>query len=166
MTKTKIQNILEELFMSRITILTIVMLLFLFAGIIQTFPSLSPETQWSALTGGTVAFGLCGIYLICTLLFKFMKIVIKNAKAKTREVFNESKPLDAVCEKMKATYTKIVEATKEPASEYYEQAEKELNDGTFDKGLWAKALVKAKGNEVLRKPEYIKLRAKQLQNNQ
>ena len=52
---------------------------------------------------------------------------------------------------------------KEPDSHYYEQAEQEINDGSLDKGLWAMALVKAKGNEVLRKPEYIKLRARQLQ---
>lgn len=46
---------------------------------------------------------------------------------------------------------------------HYAQAEKEVIDNIFDKGLWAKALVIAKGNEKLRKAEYIKLRAKQLQ---
>jgi TPR repeat protein len=54
----------------------------------------------------------------------------------------------------------------EPDSEFYAQAEQEINDGTIDQGLWAKALVKAKGSERLRKPEYIKLRAKQLQAQQ
>jgi len=47
--------------------------------------------------------------------------------------------------------------------EYYGQAEQEINDGTFNKGLWAKALTKANGNEDRRKAEYIKLRVKQLQ---
>ena len=60
-------------------------------------------------------------------------------------------------------YDKIVGVTQEPASELYEQAEQEINDNTFDKGLWAKALMKAKGNEDVRKAEYIKLRARQLQ---
>ena len=55
---------------------------------------------------------------------------------------------------------------KEPAPQYYGQAEQELNDGVVDKGLWAKAFTKAKGNEDLRKAEYIKLRARQLQENQ
>lgn len=55
---------------------------------------------------------------------------------------------------------------KEPDSQYYEQAEQEIEDGSLDKGLWAKALVKAEGNEELRKIEYMKLRAKQLQINQ
>ena len=51
----------------------------------------------------------------------------------------------------------------EPDSKYFGQAEKEVNGGTMDNGLWAKALVRAKGNEDKRKAEYIKLRAKQLQ---
>lgn len=48
-------------------------------------------------------------------------------------------------------------------SRYYGQAEEEINAGTIDQGLWSKSLVKAKGNEDVRKAEYIKLRAKQLQ---
>ena len=52
---------------------------------------------------------------------------------------------------------------KNPDSKYYGQAEHELNNGTFDKGLWTETLVKTKGNEDLRNVEYIKLRAKQLQ---
>jgi len=51
----------------------------------------------------------------------------------------------------------------EPDSQHYGQSEQEVNSGTIDKGLWAKALVNAKGKEDLRKAEYIKLRAKQLQ---
>ena len=46
-------------------------------------------------------------------------------------------------------------------TEYYAQAEQEINNGTIDQGLWAKALVNAKGNEAIRKAEYIKLRARQ-----
>ena len=73
------------------------------------------------------------------------------------------KRVDITSEKIEFGISKIKDLKIEPDSEYYEQAEQEINDKTFDKGLWAKALVKAKGNEVLRKPEYIKLRAKQLQ---
>lgn len=51
-------------------------------------------------------------------------------------------------------------------SQYYGQAEDEINTGTMQKDLWALALVKAKGKEDLRKVEYIKLRVKQLQNEE
>lgn len=44
----------------------------------------------------------------------------------------------------------------------YAQAEEEYNSGEIDKGLWSQALIKAKGDENLRKVEYMKLRAKQL----
>lgn len=44
----------------------------------------------------------------------------------------------------------------------YAQAEKEINDGKRNDGLWSQALVIAEGNEVKRKAEYIKLRVKQL----
>ena len=47
----------------------------------------------------------------------------------------------------------------------YAQAEDEYNSGEFDKALWAQALIKAKGDESLRKVEYMKLRAKQLKKN-
>jgi len=50
-----------------------------------------------------------------------------------------------------------------PKPHHYEAAEREVKSGTTEPGIWAKALVTAKGNEDLRKSEYIKLRAKQLQ---
>lgn len=50
--------------------------------------------------------------------------------------------------------------------QYYGQAEDEINNRTMQKDLWALALVKAKGKEDLRKVEYIKLRVKQLQNEE
>ena len=52
-----------------------------------------------------------------------------------------------------------------PESYYYAQAEQEITNGTVDQGLWAKVSVNAKDNEDLRKVEYIKMRAKQLQKN-
>ena len=53
--------------------------------------------------------------------------------------------------------------TNEPDPLYYAQAEQEIIDDTIDIGLWSKALVNAEGKEELRKVEYMKLRAKQLQ---
>ena len=48
------------------------------------------------------------------------------------------------------------------SADLYAQAEEEYNNGEIDKGLWSQALIKAKGDENLRKVEYMKLRAKQL----
>ena len=50
-----------------------------------------------------------------------------------------------------------------PKPRHYEKAEQEVLNGTFQHGIWAKALVNTMGNEELRKVEYVKLRAKQLQ---
>ena len=50
----------------------------------------------------------------------------------------------------------------EKSANLYAQAEEEYNNGKIDKGLWSQALIKAKGDENLRKVEYMKLRAKQL----
>ena len=47
-------------------------------------------------------------------------------------------------------------------AKFYAIAEQEIKDNVIDNGLWSKALVKAKGDENLRKIEYIKLRVKQL----
>jgi hypothetical protein len=60
--------------------------------------------------------------------------------------------------------TQLVEAdiSDEPDPRYYAQAEQEVDDGNFDKGLWSKALINANGKEELRKVEFMKLRAKQL----
>lgn len=46
--------------------------------------------------------------------------------------------------------------------DFYGQAEQEMNDKTYDKNLWAKALVDAEGDEMKRKAKYIELRANQL----
>ena len=70
-------------------------------------------------------------------------------------------------------YKGIIRSTKDKAksiisesnidSSYYAVAEDEIVNGNIDRGLWSKALVNAKGNETVRKAEYIKLRAKELQ---
>jgi hypothetical protein len=49
---------------------------------------------------------------------------------------------------------------------FFEKADAELQSGRMDKAVWARALVTAKGNEELRRAEYIKLRVRQLKSNQ
>ncbi len=47
-------------------------------------------------------------------------------------------------------------------SELLRQAEEELEDGSYDKEAWAKALMTSRGNEEVRRAEYLKHRARQL----
>ena len=47
-------------------------------------------------------------------------------------------------------------------ADLYAIAEEEYDREEVDKGLWSQALVKAKGDDNLRKVEYIKLRVRQL----
>jgi len=46
--------------------------------------------------------------------------------------------------------------------DYYGEAEEEVNTNSYDKNLWAKALVEAEGDQQKRKARYIELRANQL----
>jgi cytohesin len=48
------------------------------------------------------------------------------------------------------------------AFDYYDEAEEEINTKSYDKDLWARALVLAEGDEQKRKARYIELRAKQI----
>ncbi|MDJ0777637.1 MAG: hypothetical protein QNJ85_07235 [Gammaproteobacteria bacterium] len=48
------------------------------------------------------------------------------------------------------------------AIEFYGEAEEEINTGSYDKDLWAKALVDVEGDENRRRAKYIELRANQL----
>jgi hypothetical protein len=50
----------------------------------------------------------------------------------------------------------------ESALDYYGQAEEEIDAQTYDKNLWAKALVETEGDQTKRKARYIELRANQL----
>jgi hypothetical protein len=45
---------------------------------------------------------------------------------------------------------------------YYGEAEQEITDGTYNKNLWARALVEVQGDEQKRKAKYIELRAMEL----
>lgn len=46
--------------------------------------------------------------------------------------------------------------------DYYGAAEEEINTNTYDKNLWARALVEVEGDERKRKVKYIELRAQQI----
>lgn len=66
-----------------------------------------------------------------------------------------------------AINTPSIASQSEPASgksvfDYYGQAEDEIVTKTYDKNLWARALVEANGDEQKRKARYIELRAQQL----
>jgi len=64
--------------------------------------------------------------------------------------------------KIKSTIEDISSLVDIKDTSFFAIAEKEIIDDDLDEGLWALALVKSKGDEKLRKVEYIKLRVKQL----
>ena len=73
----------------------------------------------------------------------------------------KEKTADGVA-KIKSTIEDISSLVDSKDTGFFAIAEKEVNENNIDEGLWALALVKSKGDEKLRKVEYIKLRVKQL----
>jgi hypothetical protein len=63
---------------------------------------------------------------------------------------------------VKTTSEDISSLVDDKDSEFYAIAEQEIKDDVINNGLWSQALVKAKGDENLRKIEYMKVRVKQL----
>jgi len=63
---------------------------------------------------------------------------------------------------VKATREEMISLIEDKDAELYAIAEQEIIDEVINNGLWSQALVKAKGDENLRKVEYMKLRVKQL----
>ena len=63
---------------------------------------------------------------------------------------------------VKTTSEDISSLVDDKDAKFYAIAEQEINDDVVNNGLWSQALVKAKGDENLRKVEYMKLRVKQL----
>lgn len=55
------------------------------------------------------------------------------------------------------------EISEENSFDSYAQAEDEVENRSYDKGLWAKALLEAEGDESKRKITYMRLRAAQLE---
>lgn len=100
-----------------------------------------------------LAFGISA-FISLIIFFVLMK-VLKDDRSGTRIA---SGALGAV----KDIKDKIELDLDQKTSHLLAQAEEEINTGTYDKGLWSQALIKAKGDENLRKVEYMKLRARQL----
>lgn len=73
-------------------------------------------------------------------------------------------------------FARLQPAEKQPVKEpsqrqlaslaFYGAAEEEVTNGSYDRDLWAKALVEVEGDETRRKARYIELRAIQLQRQQ
>jgi len=64
--------------------------------------------------------------------------------------------------KIPETTSQSISGSEISAFEYYDQAEEEINTQTYDKNLWARALVETEGDQNKRKTRYIELRANQL----
>lgn len=56
----------------------------------------------------------------------------------------------------------VLTGSNEMNMQLYAIADEELSSGNVDKGIWALALVKARGDAETRKSEYLKLRVKEL----
>ena len=83
-------------------------------------------------------------------------------------VFKEAKEfINELMMKLKGPMNELIKKLKEyiddsDNADLYAIAEEEYDREEMDKGLWSQALVKAKGDDNLRKVEYIKLRVRQL----
>ena len=89
------------------------------------------------------------IIAVITFIVSFYKVTPgKSGREMTLNVLNTVKDIHANLELKDA--------------DLYAVAEKEYESGQINQGLWSQALVKAKGNEALRKVEYMKLRVMQL----
>lgn len=131
--------------------------LFLLALIVQTSNAQAYSGMQKGIEGAMVALVLVGGGLIFGLFFKILGGLFNKTKEGAKKVTQEGI-------KMIANIPEKLEKLKnEPDSEFYVLAEQEINNGNFDKGLWSKSLVGAKGNEDLRKSIYIGERAKHLQ---
>ena len=128
--------------------------IFLLALLTQAGDAQAVSGMQSGVQGAMIAIVLVGAALICSLLFKFMGVLFKKTKEGTENIVKKgADKLIDIPEKFR----------NDPDPQYYAQAEEEISNCTYDKGLWSKALVNAKGSEDIRKAEYIKLRARQLQ---
>ena len=105
----------------------------------------SSDAAKAGVIGGMMVIVLSVIVIVITFIYRVAKRSSSTVAKKVQDKVN----------------TKISEYKIDKS--YYAIAEQEVDSQNVDSGLWAKALVKAKGNEEVRKAEYIKLRAKQLQ---
>jgi hypothetical protein len=85
----------------------------------------------------------------------------------TKKAYNavsNSDSIHAISRTVKQTTSAVSEklSTPEYNSQTYVQALQEIEAGTTDRGLWAKALVSANGDEAKARAAYIKYRVKSL----
>ena len=104
-----------------------------------------------AIAAVTVCVAVIMIWAVCRLIRRASSSVVEKVKDKTSDIIDKTGSI--ISDKTIHTIDNA----------YYAEAEHEIDNETFDRGLWSKALVNAKGNETVRKAEYIKLRAKELQ---
>lgn len=100
---------------------------------------------------GDTEIVLCGV--VAAIVFAYMLI------------FRGKHSTDAIADTLttiKSTRDSISSRMEDADPFLYAVAEKEINDGEINEGLWSQALVKAKGDESLRKVEYMKLRVREL----
>ncbi len=97
---------------------------------------------------GADTFALVATAIVCLIAFVYFR---GTAKVVSGAISKASAVKDEVSTRLNAGN-----------SDLYAIAEREINEGKADNGLWSQALVNVQGNEALRKVEYMKLRAKQL----
>ncbi len=111
------------------------------------------------------------VFLICINnfeVFKEAKELVNELMMKLKELIKKLKgPMSELIKKLKGPMSELIKKLKEyiddsDNADLYAIAEEEYDREEMDKGLWSQALVKAKGDDNLRKVEYIKLRVRQL----
>ena len=130
------------------SIIISVAVFFAVALFVNEFTSLERSGNEADIILGTIAAIIAGVIAL-------ISFWIKSGKSSASIASNA---LGAIKD-VKETIESNIDSKQ---AEYFAIAEQEYEDGKIDKGLWSQALVKAKGDENLRKVEYMKLRAKQL----
>ena len=93
------------------------------------------------------------------ILITIVSFVVSMSKVKNRD---GTQLASDVFNAVKETKDNIQASIDSKSTDFYAIAEEEYENGEIDKGSWSQALVKAKGDESLRKVEYMKLRVMQL----
>tara|TARA_B100001123_G_C14608499_1_gene748867 strand:+ start:115 stop:513 length:399 start_codon:yes stop_codon:yes gene_type:complete len=128
---------------------------------------MDPSTLEALFKGavGGAALGIIGG--IIALIYK----AGRSAAEKTSEIYTKNKPkIEAAKEVAKGEgkrlFEKITKTEQEKLLEidnkYFEQANKEIEEGSQNQGLWLKSLSLVEGDENKQKSLYIKLRALEL----
>lgn len=114
----------------------------------QVFPQMKSD---SPSEGDNILVIVWGIVIV-TFFVSMNNIKGKSGTDIASDVFNT----------VKEAKDNIQASIDSKSTDFYAIAEEEYENGEIDKGSWSQALVKANGNESLRKVEYMKLRVMQL----